>query len=179
MGKIEGMFKSEIVRLAKREMRKVFVPVSKDVRLLKGTLTQLRKTVHELERTMARQIKEAGGEKKELVAAPEEVKGSRFSPRLIRTLRERLGLTQRELATLAGVTVGAIYQWETGKFEPRNEKKAVIVALRKLGRREAREILEGKASKQVEKARAEVKAKGKKQGPPKKRRARRASRKKR
>ncbi|RPJ04675.1 MAG: hypothetical protein EHM36_09575, partial [Deltaproteobacteria bacterium] len=63
MGKIEGIFKSEIVRLAKREMRKVFVPVSKDVRVMKGTLSQLRKTVHELERAMTRQIKEAGVEK--------------------------------------------------------------------------------------------------------------------
>jgi DNA-binding transcriptional regulator YiaG len=175
MGKIEGIFKSEIVRLTKREMRKVFVPVSKDVRLLKGTLSQLRKTVHELERAMARQIKEVGSEKKHLEAAPEEVKASRFSPRLIRSLRERLGLTQRELATVVGVTVGAIYQWETGKFEPREEKKAVIVALRKLGRREVREILEGRAPKQV----ANTVAKGRKENSPKKRSARRTSRKKR
>ena len=174
MGKIEGIFKSEIVRLAKREMRKVFVPVTKDVRILKGTLSQLRKTVHELERAMARQIKEAGVEKKPLAAAPEEVKASRFSARLIRSLRERLGLTQRELATVAGVTVGAIYQWETGKFEPRDEKKAVLVALRRLGRREVREVLEEKASKQAEKA----KTKGKKQASPKRVRARRALRKK-
>ena len=175
MGKIEEIFKSEIVRLTKREMRKVFVPVSKDVRLMKGTLSQLRKTVHELERAMARQIKEAGVEKKPIAAAPEEVKASRFSARLIRSLRERLGLTQRELAKVAGVTVGAIYQWETGKFEPRDEKKAVLVALRKMGRREVQEILERQASKQAEKA----EAKEKKQASPKKARARRASRKKR
>ena len=175
MGKIEEIFKSEIVRLTKREMRKVFVPVSKDVRLMKGTLSQLRKTVHELERGMARQIKEAGVEKKPIAAAPEEVKASRFSARLIRSLRERLGLTQRELAKVAGVTVGAIYQWETGKFEPRDEKKAVLVALRKMGRREVQEILERQASKQAEKA----EAKEKKQASPKKARARRASRKKR
>jgi len=173
MGKIEGMFKSEIVRLARREMRKVFVPVSKDVRLLKGTLSQLRRAVHDLERSMARQIKEAGAEKKELEVAPEEVKGSRFSPRLIRTLRKRLGLTQRELAKVAGVTVGAIYQWETGKFEPRDEKKAVLVALRKLGRREVRRILEEGAPNQAAKAEAE----GKMEPPPNKRRTRRASRK--
>ena len=42
-----------------------------------------------------------------LEAAPEEVKISRFSPRLIRSLRKHLGITQKELAILAGVTVGA------------------------------------------------------------------------
>jgi hypothetical protein len=36
------------------------------------------------------------------------------------------------------VSCGAVYQWETGKFVPKDEKKAVLVALRKLGRREAR-----------------------------------------
>jgi transcriptional regulator with XRE-family HTH domain len=173
MGKFEGIFKDEIVRLARREMKKVFVPMSKDVRLLKGTLSQVRKAVRELERATARQIKEAGVDKKPLTVAPEEVKGSRFSPRLIRSLRERLGLTQRELAKAAGVTVGAIYQWETGKFEPRADKKAVLVGLRKLGRREVREILEQKAPKAVEK----VEAKEEKKAPPRKRRTGKVSRK--
>ena len=36
------------------------------------------------------------------------------------------------------VSCGAVYQWETGKFVPKGEKKAVLVALWKLGRREAR-----------------------------------------
>jgi DNA-binding transcriptional regulator YiaG len=170
MGKIEGIFKDEIVRLAKREMRKVFVPVAKDVRLLKGTVSQMRKTVHELERTVARQVKEAGAEKKPIAASPEEVKGSRFSPRLIRTLRERLGLTQRQLAKLAGVTVGAIYQWETGKFEPRGDKKAVLVALRKMGRREVKEALERNTPTKAEK----VETRGKKKTPSKKTRTRKA-----
>jgi DNA-binding transcriptional regulator YiaG len=172
MGKIEEAFKIEIVRLAKREMKKVFVPVSKDVRLIKATLSQVRKTVHELERATARQVKETGVDKKPLAVAPEEVKGSRFSPRLIRSLRERLGLTQRELAKAAGVTVGAIYQWETGKFEPRADKKAVLVGLRKLGRREVREILEQKAPKTAEKVEAKEE-----RTPPKRGRTRRVSRK--
>jgi hypothetical protein len=46
------------------------------------------------------------------------------------------------MAILAGVTVGAIYQWEQGMFEPRDQKKGVLVALRKLGRRDVRKLLE-------------------------------------
>jgi len=147
MGKVEGIIKSEIVRLAKREVRKISVPLGRDVRALKITVSQLRKTVTALERFAALQQKVMEKEGVPLRATPEEVKTSRFSPRLIRSLREHLGLTQKEMATLAGVTIGAVYQWESGKFEPRGEKKAVLVALRKLGRREARKLLEKRGTK--------------------------------
>ncbi len=65
-----------------------------------------------------------------------------FLSRLIRSLRKRLGITQDELATLAGVTVGAVHQWEMGKFQPRDDKKGVLVALRGHGRREVQRLLE-------------------------------------
>ena len=122
-GKVEGIIKAEIVRLAKRELKKSFGPLNQDVRALKGTLSQLRKTVTGLQRFAAQQEKERRGQRVPLEAPPEEVKKARFSPRLIKSLRKHLGVTQREMATLAGVTVGAIYQWEKGMFEPRGERK--------------------------------------------------------
>ncbi len=144
MGKVEGVIKSEIIRLARRELRQNFVPLNRDVRSMKTTLSQLRKAVSGLQRFVAQQEKAMKAQKTVLEAAPEEVKKARFSPRLMKTLRKRLGVTQREMAALAGVTVGAIYQWEKGIFEPRGEKKKVLVALRKLRRREARRLLEEK-----------------------------------
>jgi hypothetical protein len=45
------------------------------------------------------------------------------------------------LAILAGVTVGAVGLWEKGKFRPAANKKAVLVALRKLSKREVKKIL--------------------------------------
>ena len=144
MGKVEGVIKSEIVRLAKREMKKSFVPMNRDVRSLKLTVSQLRKAVLGFQRFVTQQEKAMKGQKVPLEAPPEEVKKARFSPRLMKSLRKRLGVTQREMATLAGVTVGAIYQWEKGIFEPRGEKKRVLVALRKLRRREAKKLLEEK-----------------------------------
>jgi DNA-binding transcriptional regulator YiaG len=151
MGKVEETIKSEIVRLAKREIRKITVPLSRDVRSLKGTVSQLRKAVSTFERITAHQQKELERGKIPLEATPEEVKMSRFSPRLIQTLRKRLGISQREMATLAGVTVGAIYQWEKGIFEPRGQKKALLVALRKQGRRGVRKLLEERRAEMTEK----------------------------
>ena len=143
MGKFEGVIKDEMVRLARREMKKSFVRLSRDVRSLKSVVSKLRKAVWGLQRFVAQRAKEAKG-KALLEASPEEVKKSRFSPRLMKTLRKRLGVSQKEMATLAGVSVGAIYQWEKGAFDPRDEKRRVLVALRKLGRRDARRILEEK-----------------------------------
>ena len=144
MGKLEQFFRSEMVRLSKREMNRVWVPVKRDVRSLKRTVSQLRKTIRALEQFTDRQRKQLAQEEAQLTAPPDTVKKSRFSPRLIRALRKRLGLSQRELAILSGVTVGAVHQWETGKFIPKEEKKGVLVALRKLGRREARRLLSSK-----------------------------------
>jgi len=155
MGRVEAIIKSEIVRLAKREIRKITFPLGRDVRALKGFVSQLRRTVSELQRFAALQKKEL--EKKEipLQANPEEVKMSRFSPRLIRSLRRRLGITQKELALLTGVTVGAIHQWESGIFKPTMKKKEVIVALRKLRRREVRKLIEEKNAEIEKKVRTQ------------------------
>jgi DNA-binding transcriptional regulator YiaG len=151
MGKMESIIKCEIVRLAKRELRRISVPLGRDVRLLKSTVSQLRKAVLVLERFKVHQQKVLGKRKVVLEASPEEVKGSRFSPRLIRSLRKHLGITQRELAVLAGVTVGAVHLWETGKFRPSDKKKGVLVALRKLRRGDVRRLLEEKGTRLVEK----------------------------
>jgi DNA-binding transcriptional regulator YiaG len=151
MGKLEGIIKFEIVRLAKREIRKISAPLGRDVRSLKIAVSKLRKTVVLLERFAAQQESKLKKEKTLLEATPEEVKISRFSPRLIRSLRKHLGITQRELAILTGVTVGAIHQWESGIFMPRAQKKGLLVALRKLTRREVRELIKEKKSEEKEK----------------------------
>jgi len=146
MGKFEGIIKSEIVRLARREVRKISVPLGRDVRSLKSAASQLRKAVLTLQRITTQQQKQLEKGEMPLQAAPEEVKVSRFSPRLIRSLRGHLGITQKELALLTGVTVGAVHLWESGQFKPSEKKKAVMVALRKLGRREVRKLVEKKSA---------------------------------
>src|SRR5512139_1542078 len=145
MGKVEEAFRTEMIRLSKREMNRVCVPVKRDIRWLKKTVSQLRKTVLALEQFVDRQRKQLEQKETQLTATPEEIKKARFSPRLIKAIRKRLGLSQRELAILSGVTVGAVHQWETGKFVPKDEKKRVLVGLRKLGRLEARRLLNSKA----------------------------------
>jgi DNA-binding transcriptional regulator YiaG len=140
MGKLEGTIKDEIIRLAKREMKMKFVPLRREVRSLKVTASQLRKSVFGLQRVVSQQVKQMGTKPVPEVT-PENMKKARFSPRLIKSLRKHLGVSQRDMAKLAGVTVGAVFLWEKGIFEPRDDKKKVLVGLRKLGRQSARKLL--------------------------------------
>ena len=146
MGKLEAAIKTEIMRLAKREIHKVSVPLKRDVRSLKITVSQLRKAVLPLQRSTADQQKELAKREVRLEVSPEELQKSRLSPRLIKTLRKKLGITQKELAILTGVTMTAVQSWEAGKFTPKAEKKTALAALRTLGRTEVKKLLQTKAS---------------------------------
>jgi len=160
MSKLEATIKFEIERLAKREIRKVSVPLKRDVRSLKITASQLRKSVLSLQRFVS-QHERRMGPKPVAEVTPDDMKKARFSPRLIKSLRKHLGVSQRELAKLAGVTVGAVFQWEKGNFEPKDDKKKILVGLRKLGRKEARKLLEEKRGQAVPKENLKVSRKRK------------------
>ena len=162
MAKLESIIKSEITRLAKHEVRLVFRPLRKEVWGLKLKLSNLIKSFTVLDR-FAREISKAKSTEPKLEASPEVVKASRLTPERIAGLRKKLGLSQRELGVLVGATTGAVLSWEKGKFRPQGEKKAALVALRKVRKRDVRKMLEekvgGKEEKALKRGKTEVKKK--------------------
>ncbi len=140
MAKLESIIKSEIQRLAKHEVRTVFRPLRKEVWGMKLKLSDLLKGFTVLNR-LAKEISKAKRAEPKLAASPEEVKASRFTPERIRHLRIKLGISQRELGILVGATIGAVASWEKGKFKPQGEKKAALVALRKVRKRDVKKML--------------------------------------
>ena len=144
-GKLEQTLKSEITRLAKKQVRATCLPPVRDVRRLKRTVAALRKTVVVPSRLGAELQAERAAERAKLAAAPEEVKAARLSLLLVKKLRRRLGITQGELATLVGVSTSAVGSWEYGKAKPEGHNREALVALRKLGKREVAGSLATKA----------------------------------
>ena len=141
MGKIEAVMKYEIVRLAKKQVRATCVPLAREVRQLRRTVSDLRGTVKAFKDIAAEYQAQRLAEKARLEASPDELASARLSSRLIKALRRHLGLTQGELAALVGVSIAAVGFWEQGKARPHGHNKEAIVALRKLGKREVRRIL--------------------------------------
>ena len=139
MGKVESTIKSEILRLAKKEVKAAFLPLRREMWAMRLKLSGLSKSFA----TLNRQAKELrrGGARPKLEASPEELKASRLTAEMIRNLRMKKGLSQRELGILTGATTGAVLSWEKGKFKPQRDKKAVLVALRKVTKRDVQQML--------------------------------------
>lgn len=145
MGKLESSLKSEIHRLAKREVRATFLPIRREVWSMKLKLSNLIRNFTVVGRVIKEHAKDYKENKLNLEASPEEVKASRLTPDRIQNFRKKLGISQRELGILIGVTIGAVAMWEKGKFRPKGDKKTALVALRKLRKREVKKILMEKA----------------------------------
>ncbi len=77
-----------------------------------------------------------------------EEKSTGFGARQIRSLRKKIGISQKELAALVGVTRATISMWEGGKFRPSEEKVGQLTALAGRSKEEAKKMLAGKMSKQ-------------------------------
>ena len=156
MGKIESMIKSEIQRLARREIRSTFLPMKREVRAMRLRMSGLIKGFTALNRVAKEQIQRAT-EQFKLEASPEEIKIARFSPARIRALRLKKGLSQKELGMLLGVSLGTIVLWEKGKITPKAERKGGLIALRKLGKREIGRVLAEKKAGEPKKEKAKAK----------------------
>jgi DNA-binding transcriptional regulator YiaG len=68
-------------------------------------------------------------------------RAARLSPRLVQSLRRRLGLSQMALARLMGVSAPAVAHWEVGESMPTGRNRVTLVALRKVRKREVKELL--------------------------------------
>ena len=142
MPNLAAVLKAEITRLARRGVRPLYVPIKKDVAALKRALAQQKRLVARLEKDNVRLVADLNSR---LAAPPTvtdaEVQHARLSPRLIRSQRTRLGLSRDAFGKLVGVSAGSVLAWESGKSKPRAAAKAALVAIRKLGKREARQRL--------------------------------------
>jgi transcriptional regulator with XRE-family HTH domain len=79
-----------------------------------------------------------------------------FSAARIRKLRKKLGVSQKQLASLVGVSPASVVAWESGKYKPRDGKASELSKLAKWDKAELRNSLANQESKPAEEKAAEV-----------------------
>lgn len=140
MPNIGSLLKSEISRLARREIRHEVQPLRKASAGYRREIAALKRKIAGLE-SHARRLSKApiSSHAPENAAAQSS---TRFVAKGLRSLRMRLGLSAADFARLLGVSMQSVYNWERKKTVPRRSQVDAIAALRTLGKKDAHARLE-------------------------------------
>jgi DNA-binding transcriptional regulator YiaG len=151
MPNIASILKSEIARVARKEVRGGTQHLHKAVTSYRSEIAALKRRAQALEQQLRRLSKGHVNGKAAAAAPPsddgEVIPGFRFSAKGLASHRKRLGLSAHDCGLLLGASGQSIYKWEDGKARPRAKHLPAIAALRKLGRKQANAILESIRSK--------------------------------
>lgn len=133
--------KSEIARLARKEVRAETDSLKKFSAHYRAEIAALKREVKALQRELRALSKGAGRVRREEEGQPPG-RQLRFSASRLAAQRRRLGLSAQEFGALVGVTGQSIYKWEAGNARPRAAQLQAIAAVRSLGKREAQARLQ-------------------------------------
>ena len=140
MSNFSGLLKTEIARIARKEIRAETQALKKASAQYRAEIAGLKRRVSEQERVIAKMRKKAES------VAPAEAKerstSLRFRADGFASLRRKLDLSAADMAKLIGVSLQTIYHWEKGQSRPRASQLERIADVRKLGRRGASAKLE-------------------------------------
>ncbi len=139
MSTFADQLKSEIARIARKELRAETQALKKANAQYRSEIATLKRRLAETERSMTRLAKGSAtlagqAAANEQPASPAQ--GLRFRVAGFASLRKKLGLSAADMGKLLGVSAQSVYHWETGKSRPRAAQLAAISAVRKLGKRE-------------------------------------------
>jgi DNA-binding transcriptional regulator YiaG len=137
-----AVLKSEIVRLARKELRNETQALKKAAGHHRSEIAALKRRVQELERQVRRQGKAFKAPDRDHEIEAVGTTKLRFSAKGLAAQRKRLGLSAHDVGLLVGASGQSVYNWESGQIRPRDAQLPAIAALREMGRREASARLE-------------------------------------
>lgn len=144
MPNITQVLKEEIARVSRKELKQDLLRLKQDTVWLKKSLADFKRRIVALERQ--NRLLKAKSSRLEKVSTPEpkKLQKMRATGKMIRSLRDKLGLTQAELAKMLEVSGQSVYQWERkeGRLRLRENAKSALQRVRQMGKREVRAELE-------------------------------------
>jgi DNA-binding transcriptional regulator YiaG len=136
MANIASVLKSEISRIARKEVRAETLGLKKAVGVYRAEIAALKKRTQALEAEL-RRLGKAQAKAAPVEAQAQPAPKPRFSAKSLASQRRRLGLSVRECALLLGTSEQSIYNWEDGKSRPLARHLPTIAALRTLSKKDA------------------------------------------
>ena len=138
MPNLSSVLKSEITRLARKEIKTATDPLRKTNAAYRREIAELKRQVASLQRAQ----KSAARVRQAPTNVGDDAPKTRFVAKGLKSLRARMGLSAAEFGRLIGASGQSVYNWEAGKAVPRSSQQAAIVAVRGIGKREAAKRLE-------------------------------------
>jgi DNA-binding transcriptional regulator YiaG len=140
MTNIAAVLKSEISRLARKEVRGEIASLRKASSQQRASIAALRREVQQLHRRLRGAGKARVQKASQEASAPDESVQLRFRPAGVATHRKKLGLSAENYGALIGVSGQTIHHWEAGQ-RPRAKQLQALATVRGIGKREAAQRL--------------------------------------
>lgn len=135
MANFASLLKSEISRMARKEIRAETQTLKKASVQYRTDIAALKRRIVEQDRLISKLRK--GKPAASVIETSEESPQLRFRAAGFAALRKKLGLSAADMGKLLGVTLQTIYHWEKGQSRPRSSQMPSIASVRKLGKRGA------------------------------------------
>lgn len=145
MPNIASILKSEISRVARKEVRAEMETLKKASVHHRAAIAALRRQISSLEKELRNVAKgtSRGVRASEPDDSGDEGPKRRFSAGRLAAHRAKLGISAASYGKLVGVSGQTIYHWEQGKARPRAAQLQSLAAVRGLGKQQVAERLEG------------------------------------
>lgn len=143
MPNLANALKTEITRIARKELRVAVEGLRKTVTTQRSEIASLKKKVAEFEKQVRAASRTTTGgargpARTQPAEAPEaDASGLRFRAAGMAANRKRLGLSAADFGLLVGASGQSVYLWERGTAKPGKRNLAAIASLRGIGKKEA------------------------------------------
>ncbi len=140
MPNIASILKSEISRVARKEVRGETLGLKKAAGAYRTEIVALKRRVQSLEQEL-RRLSKVAAKVTPIVTGAQSPTTLRFSAKGLASQRQRLGLSAEDIGLLVGASGQSIYNWEADKARPQARHLPALAALRTLAKKQAAAVL--------------------------------------
>jgi DNA-binding transcriptional regulator YiaG len=144
MSSLINSLKSEIARVARKELKEELLSLRKATTAHRSEIAALKRQVKSLASALKATTKSSKAKNKDEPAmdVPATTPGIRFSAERLVALRTKWGITQTQMAKVLDVSYLSVHKWEAGAAKPRTAQLQKIAAVMKMGKREVQKKLQ-------------------------------------